>query len=97
MMLLLKVLTVVSRWDLQLVAIVRSKAGVSHVTWNPFLPCQAAFFCEDGSLHILVVTNQPTDVPQMTVQVSVDAVQIKLLDQARIQDRLQKHTCTFLV
>lgn len=58
-----------SRWDLQLVAIVRSKAGVSHVTWNPFLPCQAAFSCEDGSLHILVVTNQPTDVPQMSVQV----------------------------
>ena len=59
-----------SRWAFKLVAKVRSKAAVSHVSWSPLQPYQAAYLSQDGSLHILVVTQQPSDSGQDCVQVS---------------------------
>lgn len=49
-------------WKLQLVATVASEHAVRHVAWSPYDPCQAAFLCDDGSLHTLVVSHQPNGV-----------------------------------
>ena len=48
-----------SGWVLQPVATVHSKQPMQHVAWSPFDPRQAAFICQDGSLHTLAVKQQP--------------------------------------
>ena len=48
-----------SGWVLQPVATVHSKQPVQHVAWSAFDPRQAAFICQDGSLHTLAVKQQP--------------------------------------
>ena len=47
-----------SEWVLQPVATVRSKQIVHHVAWNPDNTHEAAFICQDGSVHTLAVTQQ---------------------------------------
>lgn len=46
-------------WSLQSVATVRSEQAVRHVAWSPYDPCQAAFICDDGSLHIFTLSHSP--------------------------------------
>ena len=58
-------------WSLQLVATVRSKQAVRHVAWSPYNPCQAAFICHDGSLHIFTLSQPPLAPADISVKVQV--------------------------
>ena len=61
-----------SVWRMQLVATVRSEQAVHHIAWSPYNSCQAAFICEDGSLHLLAVSQQsPAGSPSLSVEVSM--------------------------
>ncbi|KAL0044796.1 hypothetical protein WJX82_009971 [Trebouxia sp. C0006] len=58
-----------SIWSLQLMATVRSKQAVRHVAWSPYNPCQAAFICHDGSLHIFTLSQPPLAPAGSSVEV----------------------------
>ncbi|DBB01980.1 TPA: hypothetical protein ACH3X1_000566 [Trebouxia sp. C0004] len=58
-----------SVWSLQLVATVRSEQAVRHVAWSPYDPCQAAFICDDGSLHIFILSHCPVAPAGSSVEV----------------------------
>ena len=64
-----------SGWQLQLEATVQSRQAVKHVAWSPYDPCQAAFICQDGSLHLLQVGEHRDGAARLRVQVcSVSAL-----------------------
>ncbi|KAL0024884.1 hypothetical protein WJX79_010740 [Trebouxia sp. C0005] len=58
-----------SVWSLQSVATVRSAQAVRHVAWSPYDPCQAAFICDDGSLHIFTLSHSPMSPAGYSVEV----------------------------
>ncbi len=51
-------------------ATVRSKQAVRHVAWSPYNPCQAAFICHDGSLHIFTLSQPPLAPAGSSVEVN---------------------------
>jgi hypothetical protein len=51
------------------VATVRSEQAVRHVAWSPYDPCQAAFICDDGSLHIFTLSQCPMAPAGSSVEV----------------------------
>ena len=62
-------LCVCSKWSLWLLATIRSQQAVRHIAWSPHDPCQAAFICDDGSLHIFTLSQSPMTPAGPTVEV----------------------------
>lgn len=65
-----------------------------HVAWSPYNHCQAAFICDDGSLHIFTLSLSPLAPAGSSVEVKCSGFLEFMLNACFILHVLQ---CTELL